>query len=128
MAKWTHLIRFIAVEDRAIHLGQPVDTTRDVGLDLLNNVTTRAFLIDGLLLDGEVTDIVLTVSQLLSPVSKEDCNYIRCISLNYKDHAKLRQRLAGGAFVRLEISKAHIRLGDRYRASEGAQHVHEASY
>jgi 2-keto-4-pentenoate hydratase/2-oxohepta-3-ene-1,7-dioic acid hydratase in catechol pathway len=26
--------------------------------------------------------------QLLSPISKEDCNYIRCLGLNYSDHAE----------------------------------------
>jgi 2-keto-4-pentenoate hydratase/2-oxohepta-3-ene-1,7-dioic acid hydratase in catechol pathway len=26
--------------------------------------------------------------QLLSPITKEQCNYIRCLGLNYLDHAK----------------------------------------
>lgn len=27
--------------------------------------------------------------KLLSPVSREECNYIRCLGLNYMDHAKV---------------------------------------
>jgi hypothetical protein len=27
--------------------------------------------------------------QLLSPLAKEDCNYIRCLGLNYMEHAKV---------------------------------------
>ena len=71
MAKWTHLIRFVAVEDRPTHLGQRVDTSRDVGLDLLNSVEMRAYLINGSIFGGELTEIVMTVFQLLSPVSKK---------------------------------------------------------
>lgn len=89
MVKWTHLIRFVAVEDRSIHLGQLVDTSRDVGLDIFNHVDVHAYLINGSIFGGEVTDVVMTVFQLLSPLSKEECNYIRCIGMNYKDHAKV---------------------------------------
>ncbi|KAM0513706.1 hypothetical protein ACHAPE_007532 [Trichoderma viride] len=88
MPKWTHLIRFRAVEDGQVHLGQLVDTLRDVGIDCLNGVEVKAFLINGDILNGTVTDIVLTVDHLLSPVSREQCNYIRCLGLNYKDHAE----------------------------------------
>ena len=89
MPAWTHLIRFIAVEDSRIHLGQLVDTSRDVGLDSVNGHKIEAYLINGTAFDGEVTDQVLTVRQLLSPIAKEECSYIRCLGLNYMDHAKV---------------------------------------
>ncbi|KAH0592481.1 hypothetical protein MHUMG1_09752 [Metarhizium humberi] len=60
MPHWTHLIRFVAVEDDQIHLGQLVDTSRDVGLDSVNGVEIKAYLITGDIFNG----------------------------LNYKDHAK----------------------------------------
>ncbi|KAK5107153.1 hypothetical protein LTR62_001678 [Meristemomyces frigidus] len=88
MPSWTHLIRFISVEDHEIHLGQLVDTTRDVGIDSFNGIEIKAYCIRGTMFDGEVTDQTLTVKQLLSPVSKDECNYIRCLGLNYKDHAQ----------------------------------------
>lgn len=88
MGSPTHIVRFIAAEDNRVHLGQPVDTTRDIGLDTLNGIEIKVYLINGTIFSGEVTGHVLTVKQLLSPVSLEDCNYIRCLGLNYKDHAK----------------------------------------
>ena len=91
MAAPTHIIRFIAEEDNRVHLGQPTDTSRDLGLDSVNGTKIQAHLINGSIFNGEVTDQVYTVKQLLSPVSQEDCNYIRCLGLNYSDHAKVRE-------------------------------------
>ncbi|EXJ95773.1 hypothetical protein A1O1_00897 [Capronia coronata CBS 617.96] len=88
MSKATHIIRFIANEDNRIHLGQLVDTSRDVGLDSLEGKEIKAYLINGTIFTPEVTKLVYTVKQLLSPVSMADCNYIRCLGLNYMDHAK----------------------------------------
>ncbi|KAK5272000.1 hypothetical protein LTR40_013919, partial [Exophiala xenobiotica] len=87
MTKATHIIRFIANEDSRIHLGQLVDTSRDVGLDTFDGKKVEAYLINGSIFAPEVTSVVYSVKQLLSPVSTEDCNYIRCLGLNYKDHA-----------------------------------------
>ncbi|KAF9890634.1 hypothetical protein FE257_005765 [Aspergillus nanangensis] len=88
MPSWTHLVRFIAVEDSQVHLGQLVDTTRDVGQDSVGGVQIAVYVINGSIFDGRVTDQVMHVKQLLSPVSTNDCNYIRCLGLNYLDHAK----------------------------------------
>ncbi|KAL2404659.1 Caffeoylpyruvate hydrolase [Exophiala dermatitidis] len=88
MPKAMHIIRFIANEDNRIHLGQLVDTSRDVGLDSVEGKEIKAYLINGSIFAPEVTSHVYTVKQLLSPVSVEDCNYIRCLGLNYMDHAK----------------------------------------
>lgn len=118
MPSWTHLIRFVAVEDSQVHLGQIVDTNRDVGRDSIDGHKIQAYLINGSIFNGEVTKNVLTVQQasdkrssfdhhrlisgpqLLSPVSREDCNYIRCLGLNYMDHAKVLSS-------QLECSGAH---------------------
>jgi hypothetical protein len=87
MLKPTHIIRFVANEDNRTHIGQLVDTSRDVGLDSVDGKEIKAYKINGTIFDGEITKQVYTVKQLLSPVSTEDCNYIRCLGLNYKDHA-----------------------------------------
>ncbi len=63
MPPWTHLIRFVASEDNQIHLGQLVDTTRDVGLDSLNGHPIKAYLIDGTIYDGKISKEVLTAKQ-----------------------------------------------------------------
>ncbi|KAI9757730.1 MAG: hypothetical protein M4579_003355 [Chaenotheca gracillima] len=106
MPSWTHLIRFVAVEDSLTHLGQLVNTSRDVGKDSVDGVEIKAYLINGSIFNGEVTKHVLTVKQvsanprcaielfadrdqkILSPVTREECSYIRCLGLNYKDHAE----------------------------------------
>ena len=66
MPAWTHLIRFVAVEDGQTHLGQLVDTSRDVGLDSINGVDIKAYLINGDVFTGTVTKDVYTVSKVSS--------------------------------------------------------------
>jgi len=87
MPFWTHLIRFVANEDGQNHLGQLVDTTRDVGVDTFEGKRVEAYMIIGTIFEGQITKTILTVKYLLSPIEKELCNYIRCLGLNYKDHA-----------------------------------------
>ncbi|KAI1431048.1 5-carboxymethyl-2-hydroxymuconate isomerase [Xylaria sp. CBS 124048] len=86
MANWTHLIRFVAREDHQEHLGQLVDTTRDVGLDSVAGHEIKAYLVRGTIFDGRIVPGVIL--SLLSPISPHECNYIRCIGLNYGAHAK----------------------------------------
>jgi len=83
------LIRFIAKEDGQVHLGQ-VDTAKypDVGISVYNGDEVKAKAIEGGVYHGEVTDRDLTVSTLLSPLSVDEVPLIRCLGLNYRDHAK----------------------------------------
>lgn len=89
----SHIIRFVAIEDCRVHLGQLVHISRDVGLDSLGNSEIKAYLINGTTFHPEATSVVYTVKQLLSPVATEACNYIRCLGLNYLDHAKVSFKL-----------------------------------
>ena len=86
---WTHLIRFIAQEDGQIHLGQ-VDTksTPDLGTATHSKEKVTAKLITGTIFDGAVTEKQMTVAQLLSPLSPDEVPIIRCLGLNYRDHAR----------------------------------------
>jgi hypothetical protein len=52
MPSWTHLIRFVAKEDHQVHVGQLVDTTRDVGLDTLEGKEIKAYEISGTIFNG----------------------------------------------------------------------------
>jgi hypothetical protein len=54
MANWTHLIRFIAKEDQQLHLGQLVDTSRDIGKDSVDGVEIKAYLVRGTIFDGKI--------------------------------------------------------------------------
>ena len=67
MSSWTHLIRFVALEDHEVHLGQLVDTAQDVGLSTLNNVEVKAYLIQGTIFNNVVTKHILTVKQVSRP-------------------------------------------------------------
>lgn len=67
MPSWTHLIRFVAVEDHQSHIGQLVDTSRDVGLDSFEGREIKAYLINGTIFGGEVTKTVLTVKHVSCP-------------------------------------------------------------
>ncbi|KAK2786268.1 hypothetical protein FQN53_006823 [Emmonsiellopsis sp. PD_33] len=86
---WTHLIRFIAEEDGQIHYGN-VDAKKypDVGLAHLNGEKIEATLVYGSIFDGLKTDRTITVATLLSPISMEDVPIVRCMGLNYRDHAR----------------------------------------
>jgi IMP cyclohydrolase len=64
MSSWTHLVRFIAVEDSQVHLGQLVDTARDVGRDTADGVRIAVKLIEGTVFDGRVTEEILHVKQV----------------------------------------------------------------
>lgn len=65
MGNWTHLIRFIAKEDQQVHLGQLVDTSRDVGKDSVDGVEIKAHLIRGSIFDGKIiTSVVYTVERV----------------------------------------------------------------
>lgn len=89
MGNWTHLIRFIAKEDGQAHYGQ-VDATRypDVGLTTYEGKEeVKVKEVTGGLYDGVVTDRELSVAQLLPPLLATDIPLIRCMGLNYKDHA-----------------------------------------
>lgn len=58
------MIRFVAVEDSLVHLGQLVDTSRDIGRDSVDGVEIAAYVIDGTIFDGRVTDDVMHVKQV----------------------------------------------------------------
>jgi len=64
MRNWTHLIRFIAVEDGQEHLGRLVETDSDVGVAMIRGETVKTLKISGTVLDGIVTNRVLTVKQV----------------------------------------------------------------
>jgi len=87
--QWTHLTRFIAEEDGQIHLGQ-VDPSScpDDGLALYKGEEVKVKLIEGDVFSGTVTKQEMTIKHLLSPLSVDQVSCIRCLGLNYADHAK----------------------------------------
>jgi len=88
-ANWNRLIRFVAAETSRIHIGQPVDAKVDVGLAALAKEPLKAYEISGNALDpdAKVTTKVLTVKHLMEPLSRDQVKLVRCLGLNYSDHA-----------------------------------------
>ncbi|KAM5349930.1 hypothetical protein ACJ41O_006435 [Fusarium nematophilum] len=99
--RWTHAIRFIAKEDGRIHLGQ-IDSKKfpDVGLAVLEGKEVEANCISGSVFDGVVTDRKLHVAHEHCTANRDQPRpapftvidgadtVIRCLGLNYRDHAK----------------------------------------
>ena len=89
MSRWQRLIRFVAAETGNIHFGQPCDAAVDVGLAVHRGQRLTAFEITGDVLtpNARVSDKVLTVRRLLTPLSREQIGLVRCLGLNFSDHA-----------------------------------------
>ncbi|KAB5535287.1 hypothetical protein GE09DRAFT_1063348 [Coniochaeta sp. 2T2.1] len=89
---FTRLVRFVPNSDpSAILLGEPVDAELDVGLALRKGEEVRAKVYSGksALSPGSLTDRVETVDRVLSPLAEEEIGgSIRCIGLNYRQHAE----------------------------------------
>ncbi|GES60014.1 fumarylacetoacetase, C-terminal-like protein [Aspergillus terreus] len=86
---WKRWVRFRA-KDGNVHGGEPVDADIDVGLALENKTEVSVRLVAGasaLDYDAPFTGEVAVIDELLSPVSPEEAGTVRCIGLNYKEHA-----------------------------------------
>ena len=80
-------MRFVAEETGQVHLGQVVGVD-DIGSAVFaGQGQIKVKLIEGDIYNGVVGTKELTVRQLLSPLSREQVQTIRCLGLNYKDHA-----------------------------------------
>lgn len=83
------LIRFIPQSSNCILVGQPVDPDVDVGLAVYHRqpVLVKVFSGISVLSPGRPTEVIETVKTILSPLNTEEVGSIRCIGLNYKQHA-----------------------------------------
>ncbi|QRW15787.1 fumarylacetoacetate hydrolase domain-containing protein 2 [Rhizoctonia solani] len=82
--------RAVETGGKKVHIGQPVDAKVDVGLAILKRHSLKAHEISGssaLDPDARVTSNVLTVDTLLEPIAPEQIGFVRCLGLNYRDHA-----------------------------------------
>lgn len=92
---WKYLIRFRAIDGRILY-GEPIlpaGQTVDLGF------TTEADKLQARVIIGDdiydvtgktlVTDDVVTVKQILSPLAQRDVPILRCVGLNYAKHSML---------------------------------------
>lgn len=68
------------------------DFTLKVGVAYHNNKPIKANEIIGSALDAnsQVSKTVLTVKELLAPLARDEVKLVRCLGLNYADHAVRR--------------------------------------
>ena len=79
------LVRFVpAGDDSKVLIGEPVDSSVDVGLAVRKGeqVQVRVFSGASALEPGAPTEQVAAIGRLLSPLSAEEVGAIRCIGLN----------------------------------------------
>lgn len=87
---WNRLIRFIGTDDKT-YFGEPLNVSSEETVDkLFENGNLEAKVITGDVFSSSavITDKVVKVSQLLSPLSVDQVPIIKCIGLNYKGHSK----------------------------------------
>jgi 2-keto-4-pentenoate hydratase/2-oxohepta-3-ene-1,7-dioic acid hydratase in catechol pathway len=86
------LVRFVPKSDsNAVLLGQPIDNSIDVGLAVRKgeDVKVKVFSGSSALNPGSLTDREETIDRILSPLAEEEIGgSIRCIGLNYRQHAE----------------------------------------
>ncbi|KIV93338.1 hypothetical protein PV10_04556 [Exophiala mesophila] len=89
-SQFKRLVRFIPRSDSSkILIGQPQDESIDVGLALRKgqDVSVDVFSGSSVLSAGQPTGTSAIIDKILSPVSQTEAGTIRCIGLNYKQHA-----------------------------------------
>ncbi|KAF6809950.1 fumarylacetoacetate hydrolase [Colletotrichum plurivorum] len=88
---FSRFVRFISREQpNKVLIGEPESDSIDVGLALRDGKEVKVVLWSGssVLKPGVKTDQRAIVDRVLSPVSAEEVGTIRCIGLNYVQHAK----------------------------------------
>ncbi|KAG4417626.1 hypothetical protein IFR04_009271 [Cadophora malorum] len=93
MVVWQRLIRFVATDGRTLR-GEPVLPLPDFDL----GTTTAETKLQAKVITGDdlydtsgatkVTEEVVTVKELLGPLTKSDVPILRCVGLNYAKHIK----------------------------------------
>lgn len=90
-APFSCLVRFHPTSSNQVGIGEPVDPTLDVGQAIFTSSTdilVNLFSGSSVLNPGQPTGETSTIHQLLSPLTQQEVGTIRCIGLNYIEHAK----------------------------------------
>ncbi|KAJ6025016.1 hypothetical protein N7540_005813 [Penicillium herquei] len=84
MSTFTHLIRFLA-KDGQIYYGDAILST---GVSDISKATQAKVIQGEIFGQHRVTDQVADVRMLLAPLARRDIKTVRCLGLNYEQHAK----------------------------------------
>ncbi|KAJ5085759.1 hypothetical protein N7532_010530 [Penicillium argentinense] len=86
---WKRWVRFRSTDGK-IYGGEPVDSEIDVGLAIANKEEILVKTVEGssaLNHTAQFNGEQKPITELLSPISQSEAGAIRCIGLNYKEHA-----------------------------------------
>ncbi|KAJ6079701.1 hypothetical protein N7467_009454 [Penicillium canescens] len=86
---WKRWVRFRG-KDGKVYGGEPVNVNIDVGQAIEKNFEVAVKVVAGgsaLDYDASFTGEIKVIDQLLSPVSQKEAGTVRCVGLNYKEHA-----------------------------------------
>ncbi|KAN0062268.1 hypothetical protein ACQY0O_005449 [Thecaphora frezii] len=111
-SSYTRLIRFIPTDSADPSIGEPTQPDQDVGLAVLRGEEVEVDVFQGtsILQPGSRTPGRKKVAKLLSPLSADEVGTIRCIGLNYKNHAeelKVALPRVPTLFMKPETALAH---------------------
>ncbi|KAM3079453.1 hypothetical protein ACMFMG_005884 [Clarireedia jacksonii] len=84
------LVRFIPKSSNEVLIGQPTDPEIDVGAAIVDGNDVRVDVYSGssVLDPGSSTGTTKEIGRLLSPLAESEVGTIRCIGLNYAQHAQ----------------------------------------
>jgi 2-keto-4-pentenoate hydratase/2-oxohepta-3-ene-1,7-dioic acid hydratase in catechol pathway len=83
-------VRFASNSSDKIYIGKPVDESQDVGAAAREGKEVKVELYSGfsVLSPGSPTGEIASLGRLLSPLAESEVGTIRCIGLNYAQHAR----------------------------------------
>ncbi|KAF4990584.1 hypothetical protein FGRMN_8399 [Fusarium graminum] len=90
-SSFKRLVRFVPKSDSSsVLIGEPSQEGLDVGLAARDgkNIDVNVFSGQSVLSPGSRTDRIESVNRILSPLAQDEVGTIRCIGLNYVQHAK----------------------------------------
>ncbi|KAH8597867.1 hypothetical protein B0O99DRAFT_617003 [Bisporella sp. PMI_857] len=87
---FTRLVRFISKATNEVRIGRPIDKAIDVGAAIRSGHDVEVDVYSGIsvLNPGDSTSKTEYIRTLLSPLSASEVGTIRCIGLNYAQHAQ----------------------------------------
>ncbi|POY71283.1 hypothetical protein BMF94_5595 [Rhodotorula taiwanensis] len=90
MSSYRRLVRFTPPSGDQVLIGEPADPEQDVGLASYAGEPIEVEVFGGksILSPGERSGRREKVGKLLSPIAKSEAGTIRCIGLNYRNHAE----------------------------------------
>ncbi|KAI8665753.1 hypothetical protein NCS57_00797600 [Fusarium keratoplasticum] len=90
LPEFSRIVRFVPKSSPSrVLIGQPLQKALDVGVAIRRGEPVLVDIFSGIsiLSPGKATGVIEIIDRILSPLAQEEVGTIRCIGLNYKQHA-----------------------------------------